>query len=455
MPSSTIRLLPLLIAALGVQAADNGAATMPEPGQATAIGGGATAAAAPWTPADAARWHARVQAAGGVAPGSYRAVTGEKLRISPKKPDAWASATRLRELKHLSPGALDPASLVIHHGAVVCTVGQLKTPEAATCDVLLDGAWGGLGLGPSGTLHPEDEVTIDYRVGLRRIDALIRLADGREIIRTGEPAQLTPVLPVAATGEQLLATIFVDYHHDGTTAEVLPVLATVTEAKLATTGPDMLPATVAKLRAGQPVSVVCWGDSVTEGGDIEASQKYGDVLGMRLKQLNPQAVVQTIAVGGSNSRQWLLADFPSSKPHPSRQKDCDFARILAAKPDLVVIEFINDQWMSRPDAEKHYRLLVAKLRAAGSEVLLLTPQRNWERDGSIRGVDGRGLVAALRTVGHDGVGVGVADMAGRWEHLWREGIPFPALLANGFNHPDPRGHHLFYEEVCRALGVTP
>ena len=454
--SSSAALLSLLLAGSALSAADAGAGaeTMPEPGQVVATSGGATAAPAPWTSADSARWRARVLAAGGVAPAPAREVIGEKTRISPKKPAAWGSATKLRELKHLSPGALDPASVVILHSTEVLTVALVDSPQAATCDVLLDGVWGGLGLGPSGKLKPEDEVSIDYRVSQRRVDALVRAADGSERIRAGEPAQLIPELPAAGSGETLLARIFVDYRQDGSNAEVLPLLAPAGAAPF-TTGPETLPKTVAKLRAGQPLSVVCWGDSVTEGGDLEAHQRHGDLLGVRLAQLDPQAVVQTIAVGGSNSRQWLIADYPGVSPHPSRQKDCDFARILAAKPDLVVIEFVNDQWMSRADAEKHYRTLVTKLHAAGSEVLLLTPQRNWERDGSIRAVDGRGLVAAFRTVGHDGVGVGVADMAGRWEHLWREGIPFPALLANGFNHPDARGHHLFYEEVCRALGVTP
>jgi hypothetical protein len=453
MPSHSACLLSLIFAGSALSAADNGAATMPEPGAAVA-NGAVTAAPTPWTPADSARWRARVVAAGGVAPAPAREVSGEKTRISPKKPAAWGSATKLKELKHLSPGALDPASVVIHHGAELCTVALVDSPQAATCDVLLDGVWGGLGLGPSGKLKPEDEVSIDYRVSQRRVDALVRAADGSEHIRVGEPAQLIPALPEAAAGETLLARIFVDYRQDSSTAEVLPLLEAASAAPF-TTGSETLPKTVAKLRAGQPVSIVCWGDSVTEGGDLEPHQRHGDVLGVRLAQLNPQAVVQTIAVGGSNSRQWLLAEFPGAGPHPSRQKDCDFARVLAAKPDLVVIEFVNDQWMSRADAEKHYRFLVAKLHAAGSEVLLLTPQRNWERDGSIRAVDGRGLVAAYRAVGHDGVGVGVADMAGRWEHLWREAIPFPALLANGFNHPDARGHRLFYEEVCRALGVTP
>lgn len=409
-----------------------------------------------WTLADAVTWQARLVRAGGIAPAPSLRVIGEKTRISPKKPAAWASITRLRELKHLSPGALDPTSLVVRLGDTVLNVAPVDSPQAAQADVLLDEVWGGLGIGPSGRLKPEDEVSIDYRISLRRVDALVVTADGKDAIRQGIPAQVTPILPEAAAGEILVARIFVDYRQDFTSFEILPLLEPAVPPPT-TTGPDRLPATISKLRSGQPLKIICWGDSVTEGGDVNTNQRYCDLLGARLAEINPLANVKTIAVGGSNSRQWLPREFPATTPHPLRQVECDFTRILNAKPDLVVIEFVNDQGMSFAEAEKHYRILVAKLRAAGSEVLLLTPQRNWERDGSLRAADLRALVAVYRKIGQDGVGVGVgvADMAARWEHLWQEGIPFPALLANGFNHPDARGHRLFFEEICRSLGVAP
>jgi len=233
----------------------------------------------------------------------------------------------------------------------------------------------------------------------------------------------------------------------------LPVLASAADAKTATTGPERLPATVKKLAAGQPVKIVCWGDSVTAGGDVGPGERYGEQLAARLKEKFPSAIVEVIAVGGSNSRQWLM-DLPPAEQH-SRKEETRFQRILDAKPDLVIVEFVNDQWLSKSAALAQYRTkIIAPLRAAGAEVLLLTPQRNWERKGSFRDPDAREYVAALREMGHTDEGVGVADMAGRWEHLWREGIPFPIYLANGFNHPDARGHRLFTEEICRALGIT-
>lgn len=346
-------------------------------------------------------------------------------------------------MKHLAPGSLDSASLVIRGGGREFAIGK---------DVLLDPVWGGLGLAPGGALGPQDEVEISYRLSSRRVDALVRDREGRERIRSGTPALINPALPALLDGDTLLARVFVDYHSNGGTFEVLPVLADAGAAKTATTGPDRLPKTAKKLRDGQPVKIVCWGDSVTAGGDVEQSQRYGGQLASRLEKKFLLATVEVIAVGGSNSLQWLL-DLPPEQQH-IRKEETRFQRVLDAKPDLVVVEFVNDQGMSKDDALKHYRTrIIAPLRSIGAEVLLLTPQHNWDGTGSFRDPDVREYVAALREMGCGDEGVGLADMAGRWEHLWRESIPYPAYLANGFNHPDARGHQLFTEEICRALGL--
>jgi lysophospholipase L1-like esterase len=259
-------------------------------------------------------------------------------------------------------------------------------------------------------------------------------------------------LPEVQKGDTVLAHIFVDYLSDGSQFDVLPNLATASQAPTATTGPARLPKSVAKLTSGKPLNLVCWGDSVTEGGDLDPNQKYGDQLAARLKEKFPAVTVTVMAVGGSSSRQWLL-DLPPAEQH-RRKDETRFQRVLDAKPDLVVIEFVNDQWLSKAQALPYYReKIIAPLRAIGAEVLLLTPQRNWERKGSWRDPDTREYVAALREMGRSDEGVALADMAGRWEHLWREGIPFPCFLANGFNHPDVRGHRLFAEEILKALGL--
>jgi len=47
--------------------------------------------------------------------------------------------------------------------------------------------------------------------------------------------------------------------------------------------------------------------------------------------------------------------------------------------------------------------------------------------------------------------VALADASARWEHLWKEGLPYLTLLHNTINHPDDRGHRLFAEELWKCF----
>ena len=49
----------------------------------------------------------------------------------------------------------------------------------------------------------------------------------------------------------------------------------------------------------------------------------------------------------------------------------------------------------------------------------------------------------------------LADATARWEHLWKEGIPYVTLLRNGINHPDDRGHALFADELMGCFCAYP
>ena len=62
------------------------------------------------------------------------------------------------------------------------------------------------------------------------------------------------------------------------------------------------------------------------------------VFERRLRAKFPDASidVETVAVGGSHSRQWLWPDRFAGRP------GCEWRRIAEARPDLVTIEFVND-----------------------------------------------------------------------------------------------------------------
>jgi lysophospholipase L1-like esterase len=307
-----------------------------------------------------------------------------------------------------------------------------------------------LGAAPGSKVTPADELTVDYRYSLRRLDSRIRTAEGEVVLREGKPHLTVPLPPPLKPGETRLANLFIDYHSDGTDADEFPLLESADQATTATT-PGRIPKTMAKIRAGRPVKIVCWGDSVTVGGDASKPEtRYPAVFERRLKAEFPAAGihVETIAVGGSNSRQWLWP-----RRFPGRP-GCDWQRVADAKPDLVTLEFVNDSYMSPPLVGEVYGEILNRLGAMQAEVILITPHFVMPpRMGlkSLREPDRRPYVLALRRFAHQR-GVALADASARWEHLWKEGLPYVTLLPNGINHPDDRGHALFAEELMKCFG---
>jgi hypothetical protein len=96
-----------------------------------------------------------------------------------------------------------------------------------------------------------------------------------------------------------------------------------------------------------------------------------------------------------------------------------------------------------------YGDLLGRVRGVGAELILITPHftmlkmMNFANE---QGVEARPYVLALRTFAAKN-GLALADASARWEHLWKEGLPYTTLLHNTINHPDDRGHRLFAEEL--------
>lgn len=383
------------------------------------------------------------------APAKIVEVKGEKARLSAEAPRSWAGGTKLKQIQTLGPGNGTPAPGAVVSASVVVRLGDRVLEKGK--DYLLDPVWGSVGIAPGSALTPKDEVSIDYSYSLRRLDSRVRTSDGREIVRRGEDQLTVAQPPVLEAGETRVANIFVDYHSDGKGAEEYPVQETAAQAKTAST-PGRIPRTLAKLRAGEPVKIVCWGDSVTVGGDASSAEtRYPAVFERRLCEKFPGAklAVKTVAVGGSHSRQWLWPDkFPRPKPG-----ECDWAKVAAEKPDLVTLEFVNDAGLKSPEMEQVYGEILSRVRALGAELILITPHFTMPSMmgfSSLREAENRPYVLALREFAAKR-GLALADASARWEHLWKEGLPYVTLLRNGINHPDDRGHALFADELMRCF----
>jgi lysophospholipase L1-like esterase len=207
---------------------------------------------------------------------------------------------------------------------------------------------------------------------------------------------------------------------------------------------------MAKIAAGEPVKIVCWGDSVTVGGDASTPEhRYSTVFARRLKAKYPDKPieVETIAVGGSNSRQWLWPE-----KYPGRD-GCDWQRIVQAKPHLVTLEFVNDAGLSGATFTQVYDEIRRRVQDLDAELILITPHfTKPEMMGfkTLREPEKRPYVLALRDYATRN-NLALADASARWEHLWKEGLPYVTLLRNGINHPDDRGHLLFAEELMKCF----
>ncbi|MBI5688442.1 MAG: DUF4815 domain-containing protein [Verrucomicrobia bacterium] len=387
-----------------------------------------------------------------VAPAPVLTVADEPLKLSADKPVGWAKGTRLRALSARDVnacGSLVPASLELRRakGGARLKVGD---------DYLADTAWGHVGIGTNSCVTIKDTVFASYRYSLLRMDTIQVSADGKASLKSGEPHISAPVPPAADAGCLAIAHVFVNYSDTApNTAQIYPILETAAQAVTRTT-PGRIPKTLAKLKAGGPVKIVCWGDSVTAGGNASKPEfRYPDVFAAGLRERFPQAKIemQNTSAGGSHSRQWLFPDKFPYRGKPWQETGVTWQRIADAKPDLVTLEFVNDAGMTPAVVDEIYSDILKRVQGLGAELILITPHFTmWRMMGfkGMREAERRPYVLALREFA-DEHHIALADAAARWEHLWKEGLPYLTLLHNTINHPDDRGHRLFAEELWKCF----
>jgi lysophospholipase L1-like esterase len=385
-----------------------------------------------------------------VAPAETVTVKDDHLKLPAVKPNAWASGAPLPGLltgdlrngigRITEEGALEPKSLVLTYNGKVLVEGK---------DYLVDAKWGTLGLGPESSVTPNDTVDANYIYRLLRLDSVVRGADGKQFVKQGTSDVTIPHPPDLAPGEVRLANIYIPYGN----TQLFPVLEPAKDA-LTHSVAGRIPRTLAKLQAGQPVKIVCWGDSITAGGDASTPQdRYPAVFERTLRAKYPKANISVVAVaaGGSTSRMWL---YPDKFPYPWGNAKLDFDNVLKEKPDLVTIEFANDAYMDAPDTlPAIYDDILKRIHGAGAEILIITPSffnLEYMHFNSYADQDHRAYDFWVRDYAN-AHNLGIADTSTRWEHLYKEGIPYTTYLGNSINHPDDRGHQMFVDELMKSF----
>ena len=130
--------------------------------------------------------------------------------------------------------------------------------------------WGTIGRLPEGRIQATQKVYLSYSHFLRRLDSIVLDTKGAMVFRAGKPHPATPEQPELADGEVRLANIWLDGPVAKLDAEVniYPIL----EHEFPEPPPQspciaeqLIPKTYAKLKNGEKVRILAWGDSVTVG----------------------------------------------------------------------------------------------------------------------------------------------------------------------------------------------
>ena len=98
--------------------------------------------------------------------------------------------------------------------------------------------------------------------------------------------------------------------------------------------------TLEKLKSGQHVSIVAWGDSVTDGGYLPSqADRWQEQLARALRDMYPGATIdlRTEGWGGRSTSSYLAEPEGSERHFPTA-----ILGDSSSPVDLVISEFVND-----------------------------------------------------------------------------------------------------------------
>lgn len=208
-----------------------------------------------------------------------------------------------------------------------------------------------------------------------------------------------------------------------------------------------LPKTLARLRAGQPLSIAVSGDSISQGynasgfsGAPPGMPPYPDLVAAQLEQtFGTPVTLRNRAIAG-----WSVD-----------QGAADLDKLLAENPELIIIAYgMND--VGRRDPERFKTQIADMLRrieAAGKdiEVILAAPMignTQWRHTPREMFPQYRDALASLVKPG-----VALADLTSIWSEMLKRKREVD-LTGNGVNHPSDFGHRIYAQSIL-ALLVAP
>ncbi len=383
-----------------------------------------------------------------VAPCSSASVANEQLKVPFAEPDLFLAGTPLRGPVGIEMSTLDS----YNPGSLILRKSPYGKPLTAGKDYVTEDTYGMVCLPAGSTLSPEDTLYASYSYSLLRVDGLFVTKDGNVVLVRGKAAVVLPPIPEGPEGSLRIANIFRPFRcREVTENDIFTTAETAKDVKTFSKA-GFIPKTMEKIKSGKPVTIVCWGDSVTVGGTASRQENvYVWVFERMLKAKYPKANITVIqeGEGGSDTLNWIYPD-----KYPFSNDRCKFdERVATHKPDLVTVEFVDDAVYSRKQLNAAYGEMTKRFAALGCECILITPYfvtPSWMGADNVKSDETRDFNLFLREFAAEKK-LALADASSRWEHLKHEGIPYTILLANGINHPDDTGHRMFAEELIKCF----
>jgi lysophospholipase L1-like esterase len=331
-----------------------------------------------------------------------------------------------------------------------------STPYVLDKDYMLDPVWGNFGRTADGAINARQTTYVDYDFSQNRIDSVVIDKSGKARLIKGESGAALVYPPEPGEGETAVVNVWVPGRTEKLGEDNLYQIDFAPEPakeSAPTQAEQFLPKTLAKLRAGEEVTIVAFGDSVTDGGGVTATTDmwYQNQFATQLRARFPKAKIRMITAGWGGYTSKAYMDSPRGDAH-------DFVRdVLEPKPDLVTVEFVNDAYLDEAGTAEQYGKILEQVKSVGGELVVITPhliRPDWMKIDTLKfDEDPRPYVRGLHAFAEKN-NVALADASKEWLRLWRKGIPYITLETNNINHPDKRGHAIFAKALMEMFPAS-
>jgi lysophospholipase L1-like esterase len=331
-------------------------------------------------------------------------------------------------------------------------------------DYLLNKPWGAITGLATGRYSEGTKVHAAFNYTMSRLDLVEQAADGKITVKKGLEDLQAPHLPDLTPGSKPLLSVYMSHNTTALTMDKINLIDPSYDGVPPVTNVAAIKEVKDKLAAGKPVSIVFFGDSITNQGPKDFRDGQGNFIDRFTKYLenkypdrkvivtpketvvkpkDKEIAIVKAGVGGNTTVEALA------------RIDRD---VLAHKADLVVVMFgVNDEnrdgakgnGVPVADYKKNLALIVKKIRIKeGEPILMTTSMKNLGWDACVGNLNE--YAAAARAVAKD-KNVCLVDNFQAWQDLPKRGYNYLIFLDTCLNHPNDLGHDLFIRGLKSAF----